>query len=74
MTWQELSKQIREANNGKIMIRRRELMKILGIGDSRSRRVLNDLSPLFSQESHYNNRAKLYFVDDVAKEIMRKGM
>ena len=74
MNWQELAKNIQEANDGKIMIRRRELMKVLGVGDGRARRILNDLTPMFSTEAHYKNRAKLYFVDDVAKEIMRKGM
>ena len=74
MEWKELANRIQEANKGKLMIRRRELMRILGVGDVRARKILNDLTPMYSSESHFRNRAKLYFIDDVAKEIMRKGM
>lgn len=74
MEWKELANRIQEANKGKLMIRRRELMRILGIGDVRARKILNDLTPMYSNDAHWRNRAKLYFIDDIAKEIMRKGM
>ena len=74
MTQQELYKKILDRNDGKLMLTRHKLIKILGVNYSRVDKIVEDLTPMYNTEGTGQNRAKLYFVDDVAREIIKKGL
>lgn len=74
MTQQELCKKILDLNDGKLMLTRHKLIKILGVNYSRVEKIVEDLTPMYNTEGKGNNTAKLYFVDDIAREIIKKGL
>ena len=79
MTVQELTKKIMEENKGRVFITPRKLSKIIGIGRERTNEILSDLSPAYGaygkpRRQGAENMPRYYFVEDVAKEIMRKGI
>lgn len=69
----ELCKKLIDMNGGKMLASKYKIMKMLGIGYSRVIRILSDITPMYNTTSS-GPTAKLYFLDDVAKEIMRKGI
>lgn len=79
MTAQELEKKIMQQNKGKVFITTRALSRIIGIGSPRANEILSGLTPAYGQYGSSSrpggkNRTKYYFVDDVVKEIMRRGI
>ena len=62
-----------EWNNGRPFIKVKDVMKIFGVGHKKAIELTEDLIPA-SKGTGKANRARLYFIDDVAKEIMRKGL
>lgn len=72
MTRKELADRMLEQNGGNPMLALKDIMRIFQIGYIKSVDLTDDL---ISVSGHgKKNRAKYYFVDDIAEAIMRKGL
>ena len=72
MTTKELENFISEKNKNRPFVSKRAVMRTLGISYKKATKLLSDITPLYGTNHH--KRSAMYFVDDVAKEVMRKGL
>lgn len=73
MTRKELADRLIEQNDGNPMLSITRIMGIFQIGYKAATDITNDLIPV-SKGVGKKNRAKYFFVDDVAEAVMRKGL
>ena len=73
MTKKELADRLIQQTDGNPLITVTVLMDIFKIGYRKASDIVNDLTPV-TKGNGKRNRAKYYFVDDIAEAIMRKGM
>lgn len=73
MTRKELADRLIEQNKGNPFMNITTIMDVLDIGYKKAAEVTSDLIPA-SKGKGKSNRAKYYFVDDIADAIMRKGL
>ena len=72
MTKKQLADRILEQNGGNPVVAIKDIMRIFQIGYVRATNVTCDLVSVSGAGKR--NRAKYYFVDDVADSILRKGL
>lgn len=72
MTEAELKEFCRKYNDGKPFMTQNSIMKMLGISHASVKELLKGLHPMYGHRT-CRNPSHLYFVDDIAKAIIRKG-
>lgn len=73
MTEKELANRLIEANGGKPFASLNQVKRILGFGHERTVRFLSDITPV-DGPVHGNRVTQYYFIDDVAKQVIKKGL
>ena len=73
MTKEDIAQRLLKLNDDKPFASFNGVRKLTGLGYERCRELVKDLVPIAGPK-HGGKVTQLYFIDDVAKEIMRKGL